>query len=238
MLIWGGKSTSTYKNGGVYNPLTNEWETSWAPNLRSGSLANTPVARSKHLAIYTGGADLGTELWRNKMLIWGGESGGTTGGFYDIAGDDWTVMTTTNAPSQRWGFSYVHTITGTATALYHNKLIVWGGENGITRLSDGATYDPKANSWTTLSTINAPPIRKYHTAVWTGSKMLVWGGDGVSTSGGIYDPYYGTWGPTTTIYAPPARLYHSAVWTGSEMIIWGGGDGSNFYNTGGRYKYE
>lgn len=30
--------------------------------------------------------------------------------------------------------------------------------------------------WQTTSTANAPSARRYHTAVWTGQKMLVWGG--------------------------------------------------------------
>jgi hypothetical protein len=31
-------------------------------------------------------------------------------------------------------------------------------------------------TWTTISTINAPAPRASHTAVWTGSEMIVWGG--------------------------------------------------------------
>src|SRR4029079_11787887 len=33
-------------------------------------------------------------------------------------------------------------------------------------------------TWTTMSTINAPAPRASHTAVWTGSEMIVWGGYG------------------------------------------------------------
>src|SRR5262249_1047100 len=38
------------------------------------------------------------------------------------------------------------------------------------------------DSWTATSTTNAPSGRYYHTAVWTGSEMIVWGGtpDGIS----------------------------------------------------------
>jgi len=86
--------------------------------------------------------------------------------------------------------------------------------------------------------VGVPEARSGHTAVWTGSEMIVWGG-GFNT-GGRYDPYTDTWTATSTTNAPDARSGHTAVWTGSEMIVWGGGDidfnGEEFsLNTGGRY---
>ena len=73
------------------------------------------------------------------------------------------------------------------------------------------------------------PIR--HTAVWTGSEMIVWGGcDGFSclNTGGRYNPSTDSWTATSTTNAPAARYSHTAVWTGSEMIVWGGYDGWRF----------
>jgi hypothetical protein len=90
------------------------------------------------------------------------------------------------------------------------------------------------DSWTATSTTNAPSGRYGHTAVWTGSEMIVWGGfddSGESNTGGRYNPSTDSWTATSTTNAPTARAFHTAVWTGSEMIIWGGGD-----NTGGRYN--
>ncbi len=87
------------------------------------------------------------------------------------------------------------------------------------------------------SIINIPAARANHTAVWTGIKMVIWGGgDGSSVfnTGGIYDPVNDSWDSTTTSGAPVPRSYHSAVWTGSSMIIWGG-VGTNYFNTGGKY---
>ncbi|MEW6026035.1 MAG: kelch repeat-containing protein [Planctomycetota bacterium] len=234
MIIWGGKSSSSFNKGGVYDPALNEWRTGFQlDNLRNGSHPNTPSARSKHTAFWTGS---GIESWRNKMIIWGGDGGGTSGGIYDIALDIWTQMSTTNAPSQRWGFSSVWT--GEGSNSYNKKIIVWGGYSGSAPLGDGGVYDPAANTWATLSTTNAPSARMYHSGVWTGSKMFIWGGDGVSQSGGVYDPVYAMWGPITTINAPSARLYHSGVWTGTDMIVWGGYNGISYFNSGGRYKVE
>jgi len=83
----------------------------------------------------------------------------------------------------------------------------------------------------------APDPRAYHTAVWTGSEMIVWGGnDGVNT-GGRYNPSTDNWVATSTTNAPAPRYLHTAVWTGTEMIVWGGTDfTSNYLSSGGRYN--
>jgi N-acetylneuraminic acid mutarotase len=96
------------------------------------------------------------------------------------------------------------------------------------------------DTWTPTSLTNVPAARSLHTAVWTGSEMIVWGGIdqfGYSRSGGRYNPTSDTWLGTSFTNAPSARWGHTAVWTGSEMIVWGGysipgGD----VNTGGRYN--
>ena len=94
------------------------------------------------------------------------------------------------------------------------------------------------DSWTATSTTNAPQARAFHTAVWTGSEMIVWGGtagSGSLNTGGRYNPGTDSWTATTTTNAPTARDNHTAVWTGSEMIVWGGAS-ANPFNTGGRYN--
>jgi hypothetical protein len=45
-----------------------------------------------------------------------------------------------------------------------------------------------------------------------------------------------TWAATSTTNAPSPRFLHTGVWTGSEMIVWGGWDGTDYFNTGGRYN--
>jgi hypothetical protein len=76
------------------------------------------------------------------------------------------------------------------------------------------------NTWTP-TTIAGPDARSGHTAVWTGTEMIVWGG-GVPV-GGRYNPATNTWAQVPTgIAAPSTRTGHTAVWTGTEMIVWGG----------------
>ena len=92
-------------------------------------------------------------------------------------------------------------------------------------------------TWTATSTTNAPAARASHTAVWTGSEMIVWGGYGGSyfNTGGRYTPSTDSWAAVSNVNAPSARGGHTAVWTGDEMIVWGGDDGFSV-NTGGKYN--
>jgi N-acetylneuraminic acid mutarotase len=92
------------------------------------------------------------------------------------------------------------------------------------------------DTWTATSTANAPRGRELHTAVWTGTEMIVWGGfnstDRALNTGGRYNPSTDSWMATSTTNAPTGRYVHTAIWTGSEMIVWGGTNDS----TGGRYN--
>src|SRR5439155_1137708 len=106
--------------------------------------------------------------------------------------------------------------------------------------SGGCTDD----TWTPTSITNAPTARADHTAVWTGSEMILWGGCNGTVvcnplnTGGRYDPSTDSWTATSTTNAPAGRDYHTAVWTGSEMIVWGGGTNISPYylDTGGKYN--
>jgi len=80
----------------------------------------------------------------------------------------------------------------------------------------GGRYNPGTDSWVNTGTNNAPLGRRYHTAVWTGSEMIVWGGDGQEVlaldTGGKYGPAIDTWTATSTTDAPDGRAVHTAVW--------------------------
>src|SRR2546423_3496556 len=84
------------------------------------------------------------------------------------------------------------------------------------------------DNWTATSTVNAPSERRFHTAVWTGSEMIVWGGSNLSgflNTGGRYSPATDSWVATSTADTPAARETATAGWTRSEMIVWGGCNG-------------
>ena len=117
-------------------------------------------------------------------------------------------------------------------------MIIWGSGN------TGGRYDPTTDSWSATSLNGVPSGRAAHTAVWTGTEMIVWGGfnnGNLIRTGGRYNPSTDSWTSTSITNAPAARGSHTAVWSDSEMIIWGGctavGFGcTNFANTGGRYN--
>jgi len=94
------------------------------------------------------------------------------------------------------------------------------------------------NTWTATDTSSAPTARERHTALWTNSEMMVWGGSASGTdvnTGGRYNPTTDSWTGTTATNAPAARKDHTAVWANSEMIVWGGLGTGNLLDTGGRY---
>src|SRR5439155_1678769 len=80
------------------------------------------------------------------------------------------------------------------------------------------------DAWGATSTVNAPTARDSHTAVWTGSEMIVWGGrssGGYLNTGERYNPSTDSWIATSRTNAPTGREFHTAVWTGTEMVVWG-----------------
>ena len=103
--------------------------------------------------------------------------------------------------------------------------------NGITapnatytlpKISDGAGCTD--NTWTATAA-DAPTARAQHTAVWTGSEMIVWGGlnqGSALNTGDKYEPATDSWTSISTTNVPQARSGHTAIWTGTEMIVWAG----------------
>ncbi len=214
MVIWGGRGAAYENTGGRYDPIGN----TWTPT----STVNAPAARRSHTSIWTG----------DEMIVWGGTSfdGSSTfyddGGRYDPTTDSWLATSTNNAPDARLTHSVVWT---------GDEMIVWGGgPSGAGNFyQTGGRYNPNTDSWIDTSITNAPSVRKYHSAIWTGTEMIIWGGyfsDGYQdffNTGGRYDPINNTWQATSLTNAPIERKDHSAVWTGLRMIIWGGNPGSS-----------
>ena len=210
MIVWGGGDNT----GGRYNPSTDSWAAT--------TTTNAPTGRYYHRAVWTG----------REMIVWGGsdDSGAlNTGGRYNPGTDSWIATATTNAPTAR----YRHTAVWSGS-----EMIVWGGfySDGSNEffLNTGGRYNPGTDSWTATTITNAPTARDDHTAVWTGSEMIVWGGGG--NTGGRYNPGTDSWIATSITNAPTARFGHTAVWTGSEMIVWGGNSSGGHLGDGGRYN--
>ena len=105
-------------------------------------------------------------------------------------------------------------------------------------MTRGAGFNPGANAWTPIATTNQPAARIDHTAVWTGSEMIVWGGRTnfgnqiVFGNGARYNPANDTWLPVSTIGAPSARYGHTAVWTAGDDRVGGGERQASSFATG------
>jgi hypothetical protein len=243
--------------GGYYPSPSSSWRfpgttagTSGQP-LRgvpaAGQFDGSPAFRLFHTAVVV----------RNEMIIYGGNTYLSHGGDYakgglryDIAKDDlnnvfispWSTIAAENPPSYPYRRGHVAISTG-------DQMLVWGGEmmtddsclgshpiatppppcvEGLT--TTGGIYNPALDSWSPMTTTDAPEARAGATAVWTGTQMIVWGGgirlpngDGFPTqTGGVYDLATDNWKPMTTVNAPSARSSNTAVWTGEAMLVWGG----------------
>jgi N-acetylneuraminic acid mutarotase len=216
MVIWGGSFDAT---GSRYDPATDSWSptsTVGAPTSGFGLYLDPD-----HTAVWAG----------SLMLIWSGVAVDEWNGRYDPVRDEWTRISTVDAPADRYE----------ATAVWTgSRMILWGGFDAFARIwfNTGGIYDPETDTWTATSTLGAPSPRIFHTAVWTGSRMVVWGGRGDREdfdTGGRYDPATDTWAPTSVQGAPGAREHHLAVWTGHDVVVWGGAAAGGDTRTGGRY---
>ncbi|HET8542399.1 MAG TPA: IPT/TIG domain-containing protein [Anaeromyxobacter sp.] len=218
LVVFGGETAApvTYQyldTGGAFRPSSGAWRTIMSANV-------LPDARPGGAVAWTG----------SELFVFGGRGWSFVGDVqfergdgvrYDPMTDVWRALPTTGAPSPRAGAKAVWT---------GSEVIVWGGYTGTgastTYLGTGGRYLPASNTWATLSSAGSPPAgRSGHSAVWTGSKLIVWGGQngaGYLGSGAVYDPAAQRWAATSLTGAPSPRSRHSTVWTGTEMIVWGG----------------
>lgn len=198
-----------------YNPATNTWA-----KMPTSGLQN----RFGHTAVWTG----------SEMIVWGGTKDSIYTFYNDGARYNPTTNTWTDLPESNLSARYKHIAVWTGT-----EMIIWGGTGGGNGMyGDGGRYNPSLNSWTILPSTPSYFFGRYnHTAIWTGSKMILWGGQDFNNraySDGIqYNPSNNTWGQLASP-GLQGRIGSAAVWTGSEMIIWGG-YGDSYYPDGARY---
>jgi HYR domain-containing protein len=183
MIVWGGSGVVSYLlTGGRYDPVADSWsgmETSAAP-----------YPREEATAVWTG----------TRMIVWGGDYGlryfPDAGGQYDPVADRWT-QTSLAAPQGRTGNSAVWT---------GKEMVVWGGSRdqlNTHSLNTGGRYDPVADIWHLTPALNAPAAREEHSAVWTGDRMIVWGGVDYFTTIPPIPPFIHPVFDSGSLYQPP-----------------------------------
>lgn len=118
-----------------------------------------------------------------------------------------------------------HSVVWTGT-----EVIVWGGwtdrESAGSTLTSGA-YNPTTDTWRPMPDSPLTP-RGGHEAAWTGTEMLIIGGEEPDTERGLsdgaaYNPTTNTWRQLPEVGAPdPAEQWwrYDSVWTGSDFVIW------------------
>jgi N-acetylneuraminic acid mutarotase len=219
--------------------------------------ANALEARGFHASAWTGQTN--DTRTSHRMIIWGGCQEGTStiyacggdsyfndGAIYDPSSDSWKKIANKNAPRARAEPLAIWTA-NKGMPQFINKMILWGGchKNDACelRFNDGAIYDPASDSWDTITGSERIAARVHHGGVWTGKRLVVWGGhpniDPNGTylpdplgDGGIYNPSARTWLKieSNSPNAPQARAFATTIWTGetgnpessSKMLVWGG----------------
>jgi hypothetical protein len=159
-----------------------------------------------------------------------------------VAMDRWAAISAAGAPSARvgtgnalwtgnalavWGGSQADSITGPG----NSTVDCWSGAyDGCARFADGAIYDPKTDHWTAMAAAGAPSPRSDHLLAWTGTRVLVWGGDAyvvtngqpkwtVFVDGGLYDPATAQWSPTAAAPFDASHAMGPALWTGDRLVV-------------------
>lgn len=100
-----------------------------------------------------------------------------------------------------------------------------------------------ANRWTNKNATGLPDDRQGAVPVWTGSKVIYWGGmnaAGSLNTGFVYDPATNAFRTMSVQGAPSPRDGQLAFWTGTRMLVYGGrvyvpGLGDTYLSDGGFY---
>ncbi|HEX6849787.1 MAG TPA: kelch repeat-containing protein [Candidatus Polarisedimenticolaceae bacterium] len=211
MIVFGGYTEGEdFAAGGArYDDASNRWFPL--------SVAGSPTPRVTHTLVWSG----------TEAIVWGGQDGSDTldtGARYRPATDTWIPTHPSNRPLPRVAHSAVWS---------GSELLIWGGNlTGGHELGAGGRYDPALDAWTPMSLTNEPAApRTLHSAVWTGTAMIVWGGStafGVPLdTGGVYAVASNVWTPIPSTPSVPARMDHRAVWSGSRMLLFGGRDSTS-----------
>jgi len=202
----GGPATTS---AAAYNPTSRTWR----------RMPDAPEAGWGHPAgVWTG----------SEAIIWGGadEAGGP--GPVDIAYNPQT-NTWRTLPAGPFDMRTFNSAVWTG-----RELIVWGGYD-ISKpppyhsAADGAAYNPTTDQWRILA---PSPLdgRFAHTAMWTGTEMIVWGGVSgeengapIAHQGAAYNPVTDTWRLIADAPIAP-RKWPTAEWTGTQVLLSSGPD--------------
>ena len=197
------------------------------------------------------------ELREAPSLVWTGEEvllfGGSvegrsisSGGAYDPSTDSWRLISNYWRDDPLGERRPAIFIAEHSTVWTGAEMIVWGGVHrrlGDAPINRGWRYEPLSGVWRITGTGSgidedfnilpdldplAPAPRREPLAVWSGSELILWGGEGESGAplqdGGLYDPVSNSWRAMSNLGSPePGAMKSIAHLQGEEMLVWNGG---------------
>jgi hypothetical protein len=262
MLVFGGRdATTAFGDGAAFDPAKGTWRTLASKGAPSGRSAPGAVWTGTELVVVGGRGPKGKprsdafaydpakDTWRplgelaprdeptaawtgEQIVVWGGvDPAAPPPKGERLVDGRWLPLASAGAPPVRP--QQVAIWAGT-------RLVVWGGrEADDTFAKDGARWDPGADAWTPMSTIDAHP-RIVQGAVFTGEVVAVLGdaADALDEgeppgSLGLYNPVRDQW---WSVPGPYASDGIALAWTGRDLVAWGGHDGTNMSPTGDRIR--
>jgi hypothetical protein len=233
LIVWTGRYLASFSatEGGVFDPCANRWRPAQTQGL------------PRHLPMYANDLNYPPLVAGDRIFFFYSGRYGVLSPYdseiaaaaYDIKRDRWSALPLSGAPAPR---------SGATIAWTGREVIVWGGvvekkrQDGSASaqlLNDGARLDPETGEWRPMSSLGAPSPRSNAAAVWTGSRLLVWGGVGKrsnpyqcgpydtcepTASGAMYDPETDSWTAISEAGAPKTLLWQRLLFTGSEAVLW------------------
>jgi hypothetical protein len=154
------------------------------------------------------------------VFVFGGQSGSTylnDAFLYDPTVNQWTGLPASGLSGR--------VLSGAVST--GNHVVVWGG-GASADVKDGARYNLGTGVWDSMNTVasQTPGARRNPVAFWTGSRVVIWGGELVSGAaaqgGGIYDDTMDTWAAMASNGQPTARTRYAWAWSGVDLIVFGG----------------
>ena len=156
VLIWGGQKIVPVSDVTQYDPSSGQsYAVTTDLSPTSDGARYNPRRRSMVPDQYERGAEWGAcraGVWTgSEMLVWGtGQCGGAR---YEPGADQWHPMSQIGAPTARNFPAAVWT---------GDRLLIWGGSQDEgprklpTLLDDGASYDPRTDTWRRMSMVGVP----------------------------------------------------------------------------------
>jgi N-acetylneuraminic acid mutarotase len=220
VIVWGAHG----QVGVAYNPTTDTWRelpTLGAPSYGCGDIRG--LWTGTKLLVLVGKCRLPQESGSDPL-----QYQPMHGALYDPVADSWQAIA---APPMVWppAGSFSAVWTGTK-AIYFGGYVDYEGSMGES-LATGATYDPVANTWSGFALNPASPDVPSggfagHQALWTGTTMLVLGGqpsDSYCTTGSDGFALNPSTGAIAMLPPRPAGAnlgLGRAHWTGSAVLVY------------------